>query len=133
MTTQPLTADEVAAAVTNGRIGTDLFSEEAGMRVWHLHIPPGATLPAHRHYRPYFWTVLTNGRGRSRDGNGRVVEVAYRAGETRHFPDHRRDRSFVHDLTNTGETELIFVTVELDPTYESNPALAQRCPSRDIS
>lgn len=125
MTTQPLTAGEIAVAVTNDRIGTELVAEEAGMRVWHLRLPPGTTLPAHRHDRPYFWTVLTDGRARSRTGDGQVLDVAYRAGETRHFPNLGRGSAFVHDLTNTGDAELIFVTVEFDPAYQLNAAKAR--------
>ncbi|MGX1740332.1 cupin domain-containing protein [Bosea sp. NPDC055353] len=134
MTTQPLSADEIAVAATNDRIGTELVAEEAGMRVWHLRLPPGTTLPAHRHDRPYFWTVLTNGRARSRTGDGRVVDVTYRAGETRHFPDLGRDRGFVHDLTNTGDTELVFVTVEFNPAYQLKAANARgAAPSSTLS
>ncbi|MGF6174475.1 hypothetical protein [Ensifer sp. 4252] len=63
----------------------------------------------------YFWTVLTDGRVRSRYGNGDIVDIVYLAGETRHFSDLTTADAFVHDLTNTGETELVFVTVEFDP------------------
>ena len=125
MTTQPLTAGEIAVAVTNDRIGSELVAEETGMRVWQLRLPPGTTLPAHRHDRPHFWTVLTDGRARSRTGDGRVVDVTYRAGETRHFPDIGRGSVFVHDLTNTGDTELVFVTVEFDPAYQFDAASAR--------
>ena len=124
MTTQPLTAGQIAVAATNDRIGTELVAEEAGMRIWHLRLPSGAALPAHRHDRPYFWTVLTNGKARSRYGDGRVVDVTYHAGETRHFPDLGSGHAFVHDLTNTGDTELVFVTVEFNPAYKLNPATA---------
>ena len=67
--------------------------------------------------------MLTDGKARSRTGDGRVVDVTYRAGETRHFPGLGRDSVFVHDLTNTGETELVFVTVEFDPAYKFNAAM----------
>ena len=125
MTAQPLSSDEIAVAVTNDRIGTVLVAEEAGMRIWHLRLAQGKTLPAHRHDRPYFWTVLTDGKARSRYGDGRVVDVTYRAGETRHFPGLGREGAFVHDLTNTGETDLVFVTVEFDPAYKFNAANAR--------
>jgi len=106
----PLTDAEVAAA--GDRIGTELVSEAQGVRVWHLRLAPGETLAAHRHDRPYFWTVLTDGHARSRDGDGCIVEVRYQAGETRHFSDLSAANAFVHDLTNVGETDLVFVTVE---------------------
>ena len=101
-------------ARSNDRIGTELVKETAGMRIWHLRLAPGERLAPHRHDRPYFWTVLTDGKGRSTDGDGRVAEVSYTAGDTRHFPDLTPDDGFVHDLTNIGESELLFVTVEFD-------------------
>ena len=109
---EPLTDENLLKAWGNDRIGTDLVHESGGLRVWHLRLAPGETLAAHCHDRPYLWTVLTDGKAISRYGDGRVVEVVYRAGDTRHFPDLGRMDIFVHDLTNTGNTELVFVTVE---------------------
>lgn len=109
-----LTDQEVACAGENDRIGTDLVLDTGTMRIWHLCLAPGETLPAHRHDRPYFWTVLTDGKGRSRFGDGRVVDIAYRAGDTKHYDDLGPENRFVHDLTNTGDDELVFVTVEFD-------------------
>lgn len=111
----PLTAEEARAGLANATIGTALVLEDRAMRVWHLRLAPGDTLAAHRHDRPYFWTVLSDGQGRSRHGDGRVADIAYRAGDTGHFPDLGPDTAFVHDLTNTGATELVFVTVEFTP------------------
>lgn len=102
----------VEAGRGNDRIGTQLVFEGDGMRVWHLRLAAGETLPPHRHDRPYFWTVLTAGQGRSRYDDGRVVDVAYQPGDTSHFADLSAVNAFVHDLTNTGDTELVFVTVE---------------------
>ena len=84
MTGRPLTSDERAAGAANTRIGTELVSETAGMRIWHLRLQPGKSLPAHRHDRPYIWTVLTDGAATSRYGDGRIVDMTYRAGEARH-------------------------------------------------
>lgn len=114
MSMQPLSRAEIAAATANDRIGTDLVAEAGGMRIWHLRLKPGETLAAHRHDRPYLWTVLSDGEAVSRYGDGRVESVTYHAGQTRHFPHLAADRDFVHDLTNTGEAELVFVTVEFD-------------------
>ncbi|SIS91939.1 cupin domain-containing protein [Phaeovulum vinaykumarii] len=112
--TTPLTGQEVSRARANDRIGTDLVLDTGAMRIWHLRLAPGETLPAHRHDRPYFWTVLTDGKGQSRFDDGRVVDVTYHAGDTKHFDDLKSDNGFVHDLTNTGDDELVFVTVEFD-------------------
>lgn len=108
----PLDAGEIAAGRDNDRIGTRVVLAEAGMRVWHLILRPGETIPAHRHDRPYLWTVLTDGKGLARYGDGRIVEHDYKAGETKCFPDLSPDTAFVHDLTNIGTTQLTFVTVE---------------------
>ncbi|RPH25529.1 cupin domain-containing protein [Buttiauxella warmboldiae] len=102
-------------AVNHDRIGTSLVLETEQMRVWQIHLEPGETLPAHRHDRPYFWTVLTDGKACSRYGDGRVVNIVYRRGESKNFPDLNAETMFVHDITNTGEAALIFVTVEFTP------------------
>lgn len=120
----PISEGEQIAALLNERIGTDLVHEAHGMRVWHLCLAPGETLPAHRHDRPYFWTVLTNGCGRSRYADGRIVELIYHKGDTQYFPSLTPENAFVHDLTNTGSSELIFVTVEFERLA---PSPARRC------
>ncbi|WP_417580852.1 hypothetical protein [Pelagibacterium sp.] len=113
MSTEPTTPDG-APGRENARIGTTLTFAGNGMRIWHLRLQAGETLPAHRHDRPYFWTVLTDGQGRSRYSDGDVIDHQYTAGETKHFKDLTTENGFVHDLTNTGSTELVFVTVEFD-------------------
>lgn len=112
--TAPLTKEAVGTGQGNDRFGTALVAETDGMRIWHLRLAPGQTLPPHRHDRPYFWTVLSDGKGRSRYDDGRVVDVTYANGQTQHFPDLSPDNAFVHDLTNTGDTELVFVTTEFE-------------------
>ena len=114
MTMASLTPVEIATARANANIGTKLVGAADGMKIWHLRLAPGETLAAHRHDRPYFWTVLGDGKARSRTGDGRVVDVIYRAGDTQHFPDLSATKAFIHDLTNMGAAELVFVTVEFD-------------------
>jgi uncharacterized RmlC-like cupin family protein len=109
-----MSPEEFERGAGNDRIGTELVLRVDGMKVWHIRLAPGETLAAHRHDRPYFWSAATSGKGRSRYGNGDVVHVEYRAGDTRHFPDLSPENSFVHDLTNVGESELVFVTAEFD-------------------
>ncbi len=83
------------------------------MRVWHISVAPGQRLPAHRHDRPYFWTVTTDGKSRSRYVDGRDAEAEYKKGETKYF-DLTPETGFTHDLENIGNTELCFVTVEFN-------------------
>lgn len=115
MSTQTLDQSaELIAAATNDRIGTSLQLENERFRIWHFRLAPGERLPYHRHDRPYFWTVLTDGKGRSQFGDGRIVDVVYTKGDTKYF-DLNPDNMFVHDLLNTGTEELLFVTVEFQP------------------
>lgn len=110
--TEKLSEQERMAGLENDKIGTALVYSQEGMWVWHLRLAPGETLPPHRHDRPYFWTVLTDGRGRSRYDDGRTVDVTYVAGDTRNFPNLTAENAFVHDLRNIGSSDLLFVTVE---------------------
>jgi hypothetical protein len=72
---------------------------------------PGERIGFHTHVLDYFWTAVTAGEARSHYGDGRIAEVKYAAGDTRH---HHYDvgEFMVHDLENIGHTELVFTTVE---------------------
>lgn len=107
----PDLAREFAAAGGNGCVGTRLLSEDARCRVWTIVLEPGARIGFHTHVLDYFWTAVTSGRARSHDGDGRVTEVDYRAGDIRHL-SFGPGESMTHDLANIGDTELIFTTVE---------------------
>ena len=102
---------EFAAAPGNPRVGSRLLSVSDRVRVWHIDLAPGARLPVHCHVLDYFWTALTAGTARSRYHDGRVVQVSYLAGDTRH---HRYGLGefMIHDLENIGTSELVFTTVE---------------------
>ncbi|WP_234992379.1 hypothetical protein [Roseisalinus antarcticus] len=102
---------ELAAARTNGRVGSRIVSETDRVRIWLLDLAPGDRLPFHTHVNDYFWTATSDGRARSRYADGRVVEVDYTAGDTRHH-SYGAGESMTHDLENTGDTILSFVTVE---------------------
>ncbi len=95
----------------NGRVGTKLVSETDDVRVWHLDVPPGERFGFHCHVLNYFWTSLTHGKARSRYADGRVVEVSYEPGDTKHLQFATGEISW-HDLENIGATPLQFVTVE---------------------
>lgn len=96
---------------TSGVVGSVLVSETDIMRVWHLHLPPGARTGFHRHVLDYFWTAMTPGRARGYYGDGRIQDVTHFVGETRHFT-FGPDEFFVHSVENIGGTDLLFTTVE---------------------
>ncbi|MFD7325769.1 hypothetical protein ACFV9D_32635 [Streptomyces sp. NPDC059875] len=54
---------------------------------------------------------MTAGRSRQHTDDGTTREVTYTAGETRHFT-FGPGEFLLHDLDNTGDTPLAFVTVE---------------------
>lgn len=103
--------DELAAAGQNGRVGSRLVSETDTYRIWLIEMQPGERLPFHTHVMTYFWTATTPGRARSRYADGRVEELDYTVGMTRHM-SFASGESMTHDLENIGDTVLCFTTVE---------------------
>ena len=63
------------------------------------------------HVLDYFWTALSGGRGRSHFSDGRVVEVIYQPGDTKHRC-YAKGEFMIHDIENIGSTPLVFTTVE---------------------
>lgn len=113
---------ELAANTANAHVGTRLVAETPRSRVWLLTLQPGERLPFHRHVLDYFWTVTSpGGQGRSHYGDGRVAEVSYAEGDTRHM-SFAAGESMIHDLENTGTQPISFVTVEyLDSANQALP------------
>lgn len=111
---ESLSPKEIESGWSNDGIGTLLVHSTDSVRIWHLRLPVGASMPPHRHDRPYFWTILTDGHAISRYDDGRVVNIEYTAGMTGDFPALTPSTGFVHDLINVGNTELVFVTVEFN-------------------
>lgn len=127
-----LSPEETLAGWLNGNIGTERVLTTDDMTVWHLQLDPGVTIAPHRHDRPYFWTVLTDGKGLSRFDDGREVAITYKAGDTQYFPDLTAETGFVHDLTNSEDTPLIFVTVEFHSAFDTNLNLNTAVPHSTI-
>jgi beta-alanine degradation protein BauB len=95
----------------SGQVGRLLLSETNQVRIWSIRLAPGERVAAHRHVLDYFWTAVAAGTSRQHTADGTTREVSYRAGETRHFT-FGPGEFLLHDLENTGPTELVFVTVE---------------------
>jgi quercetin dioxygenase-like cupin family protein len=104
-------AEEFARNSGSGRIGSQLVSETERVRVWSLTLKPSERIGFHTHVLDYFWTAVTGGRARSHYGDGRVVEVSYRPGDTQHH-HYERGEFMIHDLENIGDADLMFTTVE---------------------
>lgn len=102
---------ELADAASNGRVGSDLVDETDTYRIWLITLHPGDRLPFHTHVLDYFWTATTPGRALSRYADGRVAELDYTVGMTRHMAFAAGEK-MTHDLENTGDTVLCFTTVE---------------------
>lgn len=95
----------------NGCVGSELLSETDKVRVWTIRLKPGERIGFHRHVLNYFWTSVNGGRGRQHLMDGTTVEYSYSPGETRH-ETYGSGEYKVHDLTNLGDQDMIFMTVE---------------------
>ncbi len=95
----------------NGRVGTELVSETAKVRVWHIHAKPGDRLEVHTHVLDYFWTIHGAGKARNHLSDGTHLDVEYSSGDTSHYTFTEGER-MTHSLENIGTTDLIFTTVE---------------------
>lgn len=102
---------EIIENWNNRSVGSHMVSETDEVRIWHLELEPGERAPFHRHSEPYFWTTVSTGKSRSYYDDGSIKDAEYQSGDTRHF-DFRDGAFMVHDLENTGDTPLKFVTVE---------------------
>lgn len=102
---------ELQGAASNGRVGSDLVDETDQYRIWLITLPPGTRLPFHTHVMNYFWTATSAGSARSRYADGRVADMDYSVGMTRHMT-FAAGESMTHDLENIGDTVLCFTTVE---------------------
>jgi len=95
----------------NGCVGSQLLSENERVRVWIIRLKPGERIGFHRHVLDYFWTSVNGGRGRQHLMDGTTVEYTYAPGETRH-ETYNAGQYKVHDLTNLGDKDMIFNTIE---------------------
>lgn len=95
----------------NTDVGEELIFENENIRIWSIHLLPGQRLPFHTHIHDYNWTCLTSGTAISRYATGRMVKLRYQKGDISYYPASEKG-AFTHDLENTGDTELKFITVE---------------------
>ncbi|WP_245424270.1 hypothetical protein [Methylovirgula sp. 4M-Z18] len=114
--------EEIANA--NRRVGQTLVSESDLVKIWHINLAPGERFGFHRHELDYCWIALTSGCSRSMYSDGNAVDTEYKPGDCRVFA-FADDEAIVHDLTNIGETNLAFTTIEFKGSLiPENSALA---------
>jgi len=106
----------------NPCVGSRLLSENDTVRVWMITLAPGERIGFHRHVLNYFWTSVSGGKGRQHVHDGSTVEYTYQPGETRHEV-YGAGEYKVHDLTNIGDKDLIFMTVEFKASANKPLAL----------
>lgn len=102
----------LATGSNNSMVGEQLVFEQDRFKVWSIDLPPGGTMPFHKHQLNYLWTAITEGEARSYYNDGSVKEFVYSKGDTMYFDDLSEEDFFIHNLINTGSTHLIFTTIE---------------------
>jgi oxalate decarboxylase/phosphoglucose isomerase-like protein (cupin superfamily) len=112
MATTERTPDDVEHGSTNYNVGTALLGENDRVRAWEIKLEPGERCPFHCHRTSYYWISHADGVARVGFTDGTSEEYTHRAGEVTHIAIEPGER-LVHDLTNVGETPLVFTTVEL--------------------
>ena len=104
-------AREFERARDNGCVGTRLISETERVRVWEYALGPGERIGFHRHVLDYFWTAVSRARALAHAATARPSRRATSPAR-RSMRATARASPRIHDLENTGDAELVFVTVE---------------------
>jgi len=92
--------------VANAQMQKVLFIED-GVRVSEYRLAPGATLPRHEHKKPHLLVAVSDLDVRSDvEGQG-PMPGKLKAGDIKWLPG-----GYAHTLTNTGQKEARFVTLE---------------------
>ncbi|RRA99807.1 cupin domain-containing protein [Larkinella rosea] len=96
----------------NEEVGHTLLFENDKVKVWHISLQPGERIHYHRHSHDYFWTVLQDGEGVSNQADGSQVPLRFQKNQTSFYNILQKGPA-IHDLQNTGDQVLEFVTTEL--------------------
>jgi hypothetical protein len=99
-------------ANNNTNVGEKLVFENEYLKLWTIHLAPDKNLPFHKHTKKYIWTVLSTGKTISYKHDGSVRETIYNIGDYGYNDTLTEENCFIHNLINTGETTLIFSTIE---------------------
>lgn len=104
--------DELAAALENRNLGTEVWFENDRVQIWDLALEPGERVPFHVHDQDYFWTVTDPSRLLQHFDDGTSREVDVTVGQTNFLVYGEGERT-VHDLQNVGDTFFRCITVLL--------------------
>jgi beta-alanine degradation protein BauB len=104
--------NELAASKDNTNVGEEVVFENDIIKVWAIYLAAGKSLPFHKHNKKYLWTALSEGKSISYYDNGSVKETTYKMNDTAYYNDLSDTNFFIHNLINTGDTTLIFSTIE---------------------
>lgn len=105
-------ADELERAEQNTTVGKEIWFENDRVRVWGISLQPGERLPFHCHTDTYFWVCVDPSTGRQRYPSGAIDTFEFRNGDV-DFIDIAPGRNVIHDLENSGGSELRFIAIEL--------------------
>jgi beta-alanine degradation protein BauB len=103
---------ELEQASSNTTVGEKLVLENNFIKVWTIHLQAGNSLSFHKHNKKYLWTALSEGKSISYCDDGSVMETTYKINDTKYYNDLSDTNYFIHNLINTGDTTLIFSTIE---------------------
>lgn len=104
--------EDLINASKNTNVGENLVLENEFLKAWTIHLPAGESLSFHKHTKKYLWTVLTTGKTISYKNDGSVRETIYEISDTNYNDTLNEENYFIHNLMNTGDTTLIFSTIE---------------------
>jgi hypothetical protein len=93
------------------QVGEQLLFENGALKLWTIKLLPNESLPFHKHTNNYNWTAMTAGSAISHYETGRIVQIDYKKGDLSYY-DHDAKGDFVHNLKNTGNELLEFITIE---------------------
>jgi beta-alanine degradation protein BauB len=96
----------------NTTVGEKLVFENDYLKAWTIHLLAGQVLPFHKHAKKYIWTALSEGKSVSFRNDGSVIETIYNIGDTGYYDTLSEENFFIHNLINTGNSTLIFSTIE---------------------
>ena len=105
-------AEELDRAEQNTNVGTEIWFENDSVRVWGIWLQPGERLPFHCHTGTYFWVCVDPSTGQQRYPGGAIDTFEFQNGDV-DFIDIAPGGNVIHDLENSGDSELRFIAVEL--------------------